>query len=398
MRLNDAADLLGVSIRASREDAQKAYRKAALKHHPDRNRDDPDATSKFQTIGEAWERLQHYYDNPKRWGAHADPDEAPSDRNSPPQQYSYRSWDDLFQQWFSGARRSDFEHFSERQRRHKMNCRCADCETDRRREEIFAERQKAREARRHEAERLMKAAQARAKEEAARTMQERIAEAQAQESKREAAVAEAVVRRARALSTLLELLELPLVLPAPLDELLDAFAVLKSGVDKARRAMSVPDAFAHAGSRQRHDEETAAPAEAISAAAATRLLEQAERRLDALTEAVQAAAEEEEGSAAAGPHEPPLPEQPREGALELPPEPQPELQPRRVGSRKQRKASARNASLRAMQSLAAAQTFEELEQAMEEADGVRAGGSDLAFAIEDARERLERMGARMGHL
>ena len=57
MRLDDAFELLTTDASASLEEAQKAYRRAALRHHPDRNPDDPSATSKFQTIGEAWERV-----------------------------------------------------------------------------------------------------------------------------------------------------------------------------------------------------------------------------------------------------------------------------------------------------------------------------------------------------
>jgi hypothetical protein len=49
-----------------------ATRKQALLHHPDRS-SAPDATSRFQTIGEAWERVQLFHDHPMRWGAHADP-------------------------------------------------------------------------------------------------------------------------------------------------------------------------------------------------------------------------------------------------------------------------------------------------------------------------------------
>ena len=86
-----------------------------------------------------------------------------------------------------------------------------------------------------------------------------------------------------ALSALEELLESPLELPSPLDELLDAFAVLKREIDKARRATSTP-AQAHARPREQHGGEATAATGAMAPEAA--LLDRAERRLDALTEAV----------------------------------------------------------------------------------------------------------------
>ena len=50
--------------------------------------------------------------------------------------------------------------------------------------------------------------------------------------------------------------------------------------------------------------------------------------------------------------------------------------------------------MRALQALSEARTLDELESAIEEADGVRAAGSDLAFALEEARERLDRLEQR----
>lgn len=41
-------DALAIKPDASQDDIRKAYRKAALKHHPDKNKDDPDAAEKFK--------------------------------------------------------------------------------------------------------------------------------------------------------------------------------------------------------------------------------------------------------------------------------------------------------------------------------------------------------------
>lgn len=49
--------ILDVSKTATDDEIKKAYKKAALKHHPDRNPNNPDATSKFQEVGKAFATL-----------------------------------------------------------------------------------------------------------------------------------------------------------------------------------------------------------------------------------------------------------------------------------------------------------------------------------------------------
>ena len=57
MSKRDYYDVLGVSRGASAEEIKKAYRKVALKYHPDRNQGDKAAEEKFKEAAEAYEVL-----------------------------------------------------------------------------------------------------------------------------------------------------------------------------------------------------------------------------------------------------------------------------------------------------------------------------------------------------
>lgn len=52
-------DILGVSPTATDVELKKAYRKQAIKLHPDKNANDPNAAAKFQELGEAYGILQN---------------------------------------------------------------------------------------------------------------------------------------------------------------------------------------------------------------------------------------------------------------------------------------------------------------------------------------------------
>ena len=57
MSKRDYYEVLGVSRNASEAELKKAFKKLAMKYHPDRNPDDPQANEKFKEAAEAYEIL-----------------------------------------------------------------------------------------------------------------------------------------------------------------------------------------------------------------------------------------------------------------------------------------------------------------------------------------------------
>lgn len=63
MAKRDLYEVLGLEKNASKDDIRRAYRRLAMRYHPDRNPDDKEAEEKFKEVKEAYEIL---YDDQKR--------------------------------------------------------------------------------------------------------------------------------------------------------------------------------------------------------------------------------------------------------------------------------------------------------------------------------------------
>src|SRR5437764_5350771 len=57
IKKRDYYEVLGVSRSASADEVKRAYRKLAVKFHPDKNPDDPHSEDKFKELGEAYDVL-----------------------------------------------------------------------------------------------------------------------------------------------------------------------------------------------------------------------------------------------------------------------------------------------------------------------------------------------------
>lgn len=62
MNVQEALNIFGLQGELSKEDIKKAYKKASLKHHPDRNRNNPVAVEIMKAINTAFDFLMANFD------------------------------------------------------------------------------------------------------------------------------------------------------------------------------------------------------------------------------------------------------------------------------------------------------------------------------------------------
>jgi len=100
MQRKDYYGILGVARGADENEIKIAYRKLALRNHPDTNRDDPQAEERFKEINEAYDILSHR-DKRNRYDLGRDP----LAEGSPFRRYPFNPWGDPFEAAFcSGFR------------------------------------------------------------------------------------------------------------------------------------------------------------------------------------------------------------------------------------------------------------------------------------------------------
>src|SRR5579859_7307489 len=99
MTKRDYYEVLGVQKGAAEEEIKKAYRKMAVKYHPDKNPGDKGAEEKFKELGEAYEVLC----DPQKRAAYDQYGHAAFDSRSRGRPGGFHDPADIFREVFGGA-------------------------------------------------------------------------------------------------------------------------------------------------------------------------------------------------------------------------------------------------------------------------------------------------------
>jgi molecular chaperone DnaJ len=99
MAKRDYYEVLGVDKSAGEEDLKKAYRKLAVRYHPDKNQGDKAAEEKFKELSEAYEALS----DPQKRAAYDQMGHAAFDNRSRGRPGGFHDAADIFREVFGGA-------------------------------------------------------------------------------------------------------------------------------------------------------------------------------------------------------------------------------------------------------------------------------------------------------
>jgi curved DNA-binding protein len=132
MEYKDYYQILGIEKKASQEDVKKAYRKLAIKYHPDKNQGNKTAEEKFKEVSEANEVLsdpekRKQYDKlGANWKQYQNAGFNPNSQRSGGRRYAYETsggrggsgdhfdasgFSDFFESFFGGGRGQQFRGF-----------------------------------------------------------------------------------------------------------------------------------------------------------------------------------------------------------------------------------------------------------------------------------------------
>mmetsp|Transcript_12098 Transcript_12098/g.18099 ORF Transcript_12098/g.18099 Transcript_12098/m.18099 type:complete len:266 (-) Transcript_12098:8-805(-) len=101
-------EMIGVDSKASDDQIKKAYYKFALKCHPDKCRNDPDAKSKFQALS----KIHKILTNPESRSLYDDTGEIGEESEEYCNEESYEMWYEYYRNLFPKIRADDIESFA----------------------------------------------------------------------------------------------------------------------------------------------------------------------------------------------------------------------------------------------------------------------------------------------